>query len=238
MNVMQILFTILIVGLAAVALLSGNLLMNQFAIQLHPNSFINGLFKYQIYAVVVALLTLILFRSYQPASVQMIRIGDLSVIAGKEKLLGIDGKSSWLSNGVQLLFFISLATAIFMFLGVRQANRLDAFEWWFVPYVLLFSLTNSFAEEIIFRYGVIAGMEHAYTAFTIQLVSAILFGLPHYSGSPGGGIGILMSGVLGYILCKATLETKGISIAWGIHFVQDVIIFTGLMMMRNSSSTG
>lgn len=235
---MQMMYTLLVIGMATVALLSGNFVMNQFTIQLHPNSFINGLVKYQIYAVVVALLTLVFFRSYHPESIQMLRIGDLSVVAGKEKVLGINGKSSWLSNGLQLLFFISLATGIFMFLGVRQANRLDAFEWWFVPYVLLFSLTNSFAEEIIFRYGVIAGLANAYTAFTIQLVSAILFGLPHYSGSPGGGIGILMSGVLGYILCKATLETKGISIAWGIHFVQDVIIFTGLMMMRNHSSAG
>ena len=235
---MQMIYTLIVVGMAAIALLSGNFVMNQLSIQLHPNSFINGLFKYQIYAVVVALLTLIIFRWYHPESVQMLRIGDLFNIAGKEKILGINGKSSWLSNGLQLLFFISLATGVFMFFGVREANRLDAFEWWFFPYVLLFSLTNSFAEEIIFRYGVIAGLENTYSVFTIQLVSAVLFGLPHYFGSPGGSIGILMSGVLGYILCKATLETKGISIAWGIHFVQDIIIFTGLMMMRTHASAG
>ncbi|MFN3299563.1 MAG: type II CAAX prenyl endopeptidase Rce1 family protein [Sediminibacterium sp.] len=63
------------------------------------------------------------------------------------------------------------------------------------------------------------------------MTSAILFGLPRYFGNPKGIIGVIMSGVLGYILCKATIETRGISIAWTIHFVQDIIIFTAIMMM-------
>lgn len=44
-----------------------------------------------------------------------------------------------------------------------------------------------------------------------------------------------MAGVLGYVLCKATLETTGLGIAWVIHFVQDVIIFTALFMMNVKS---
>ena len=66
----------------------------------------------------------------------------------------------------------------------------------------------------------------------IQIISAVLFGLPHYFGNPSGFIGVVMAGVLGYVLCKATIETKGITIAWIIHFVQDVIIFTALMMIN------
>ncbi|HHX23791.1 MAG TPA: CPBP family intramembrane metalloprotease [Thermoanaerobacterales bacterium] len=72
---------------------------------------------------------------------------------------------------------------------------------------------------------------------TILIISAILFGLPHYFGFPNGFMGVLMSGVLGYILCKATIETKGLSIAWAIHFVQDIIIFTALLMMNVKQNT-
>ncbi|TAE80973.1 MAG: CPBP family intramembrane metalloprotease, partial [Bacteroidetes bacterium] len=68
---------------------------------------------------------------------------------------------------------------------------------------------------------------------TVLLLSAILFGLPHYAGFPNGPIGVVMAGVLGYILSKATYETQGIGIAWVIHFLQDVIIFTALFMMNS-----
>jgi membrane protease YdiL (CAAX protease family) len=59
-----------------------------------------------------------------------------------------------------------------------------------------------------------------------------MFGLPHYNGFPSGAIGIIMAGVLGYVLAKASYETKGLGIALGIHIVQDIIIFTGIFMMK------
>ena len=91
---------------------------------------------------------------------------------------------------------------------------------------------NSLTEELIFRFGIVGSLFNHYPKLTVLIISAILFGLPHYFGWPSGFVGILMSGVLGYILCKATIETKGLSIAWSIHFVQDIIIFTALFMMN------
>ncbi|MDZ7899137.1 MAG: CPBP family intramembrane glutamic endopeptidase [Arcicella sp.] len=66
----------------------------------------------------------------------------------------------------------------------------------------------------------------------VLLISAILFGLPHYQGYPNGAAGVIMAGVMGYVLSKATYETSGIGIAWAIHFVTDLIIFTALLMMN------
>jgi len=66
----------------------------------------------------------------------------------------------------------------------------------------------------------------------VLLASAVLFGLPHYFHWPSGFLRIIMASVLSYILAKATTETKGLSIAWVIHFVQDLIIFTALLMMN------
>jgi hypothetical protein len=102
----------------------------------------------------------------------------------------------------------------------------------FIPLILLFSFTNSLTEELIFRFGVVGGLFNHYPKVTIMIISAVLFGLPHFLGWPSGFVGVLMAGVLGYILCKGTIETKGLAIAWTIHFVQDIIIFTALFMMN------
>ncbi|TAF35803.1 MAG: CPBP family intramembrane metalloprotease [Cytophagales bacterium] len=229
---MRPLTTTVLVSLAAVLLvLSGNFI-HKVDFQIHQNPFVNGLAKYQLFAVLIGMIAVIFILITRPESQALLSIGELSTIATKEKWLGINGKSTWLNNGLQLLIGISLATGIFMFLGVNYTNSLNNFHWWFMPYVLLFSLTNSFTEEMIFRFAVIAGLENYCSKFIILIISAVIFGLPHYFGNPSGIIGVIMSGALGYILCKATIETKGISIAWIIHFVQDIIIFTAIMMMN------
>jgi len=229
---MKMLYTVLIVGTSTILLATAGVFTNEITLQIHPNSFVNGLAKYQIFALTVGILTMIAILILNPESKQFFNVGQLNRIAEKEKWLGINGKSTWRTNGLQLLFFISMATGIFMFLGVKHTNSFSNFKTWFIPYVLLFSFTNSFAEEMIFRFGVIGGLNRFYSKLTILLISSSMFGLPHYFGNPGGTIGVVMSGVLGYILCKATIETQGISIAWLIHFVQDIIIFTTVLMMN------
>lgn len=228
---MRTFITITIVCAGAVMLIGSGIFLNNIELELHHHPFINGLAKYQLLALIIGCMTMVTFLTLNPQSKIILRIGDLSTIAEKEKWLGINGKSTWFKNGLQLLAWISLATGIFMFSGVAYTHSLNNFHWWFIPYVVLFSLTNSFAEEMIFRFGLIAGLENYYPKIAISILSAILFGLPHYFGNPGGLIGVVMSGLLGYILCKATIETKGIAVAWKIHFVQDIIIFTAVMMM-------
>lgn len=229
---MKIFYTILIVGIATVLLVTAETFINEITLQIHPNSFVNGLAKYQVFALIVGILTTIAILISTPQSKKFLNLGQLSIIAKKEKWLGINGKSSWTVNGLQLLFFVSLATGIFMFLAVKYTNSIGNFQWSFIPLVLLFSLTNSLTEELIFRFGIVGGLFNHYPKLTILIISTILFGLPHYFGFPNGFIGVLMSGVLGYVLCKVTIETKGLSIAWAIHFVQDIIIFTALFMMN------
>ena len=229
---MKMFYTLLIVGIATVLLVTSGTFTNQINLQIHPNSFVNGLAKYQIFALLVGILVTVSIFFLSPESRHLFSKGELSIIADKEKWLGINGKSSWRINGLQLLLFTSIATGIFMVLAVKYTNSIDNFQWSFIPLILLFSLTNSLSEELIFRFGIVGGLFNHYPKLTILIISAILFGLPHYFGWPSGFAGVLMSGVLGYILCKATIETKGLSIAWTIHFVQDIIIFTALMMMN------
>src|SRR5690554_3906435 len=130
---MKMFNTLLVVGIATALLVTGGTFIHKITLQIHPNSFLDGMAKYQLFALTVAVLA-------------------------------------------------TLTTL-----------------------VLLFSLTNSMTEELIFRFGIVGGLFNHYPKLTILIISAILFGLPHYFGFPNGFMGVLMSGVLGYILCKATI---------------------------------
>lgn len=229
---MKTIYTTLFVIACTIVMLLANQFLQNIEINLHNNAFTNGIFKYQIFLLLLALITLFITIKITPESKKLLRIGNLKNIATKETWLGINGKTSWKSNAIQLLFIISIATGIFMFLATQQNNSLANFEWWYIPFILLFSLTNSFSEEIIFRFTVNGNLTNNSSKRTILILSAFLFGLPHYFGFPSGIIGVIMAGVLGYVLSKATYETKGLAIAWTIHFVQDIIIFTALFMMN------
>jgi membrane protease YdiL (CAAX protease family) len=229
---MKMLYTLLVVGIGTVLLVTANSFINQFSLNIHSDSFINRIANYQLFALSISILVACLILILNPESRKFLSIGRLNVIAEKEKWLGINGITSWRINGIQLLFVVSLATGIFMFLAVKYSNSMGNFQWRFISLVILFSLSNSLAEELIFRFAVVGGIFNHYPKINILIISAILFGLPHYYGWPSGFIGVLMAGVLGYILCKATIETKGLSIAWAIHFVQDIIIFTALFMIN------
>lgn len=229
---MKRIFPLLVVGLAATLLASAGSILNKISLNVHPNSFVNGLAIYQLAALSVGLLVTFIILKLTPSSKHFLKVGNLSILPEKERWLGINGKSTWLTNGLQLAFFITMATSIFMVLAVYSTRSFENFQWGFLPLVILFSFTNSLAEELIFRFGVLGGLFEHYPKRIVLIISAILFGLPHYFGWPSGFIGVLLSGTLGYVLAKATLETKGLSVAWVIHFVQDVIIFTALFMMN------
>jgi uncharacterized protein len=206
---MKMFYTIFTVGIAATLLISSRLFLNQITVELHPLDFINNLAKYQIFAMLISVLITIIILFLHPSTKVLLSIGKVRTIAEKEKWLGINGNSLWTMNGLQLLFFISFATGIFMVTGLSHTDSLGNFQFWFIPYILLFSLTNSLAEELIFRFSVIGGLQNHHSKATILIISAVLFGLPHYWGNPSGFLGVIMSGMLGYILCKATIETRG-----------------------------
>ncbi len=229
---MKTILTICIVLTATALLLSANKFLPNIGIRLHPNEFFNGILKYQLFAVLIATTLILITLKWTPQSRELLGLGNINTLAIKEMWLGINGKTSWKSNGLQLAIFISLATGVFMFMAVKQTNSLSNFNVSLIPIILLISLTNSFAEEAIYRFAINGNLMPHTLKWIILVASAILFGLPHYMGYPNGVIGVLMAATLGYILSKATYETQGLGIAWSIHFVQDAIIFTALSMIN------
>jgi len=61
-------------------------------------------------------------------------------------------------------------------------------------------------------------------------LTSFFFGVGHYYGVPYGVVGVLLAGFLGWFLGKNMVETGRVAWAWFIHFLQDVIIFTFLLM--------
>lgn len=229
---MKIYSTIIGVLAATIILLSSSKYLPHIQLLISRNTFTNELLKYQILALLVALLSMLLTLHFSPQSKSLLTFGNTKIIAVKEKWLGINGISTWKQNAIQLAFFISLATSVFMFFAVKYSGSLSNFQWSFMPIVLLISISNSFSEEMIYRFAINGNLMSASSKLSLILISSVLFGIPHYFGFPSGIIGVIMSATLGYILSKATYETQGIGIAWFIHFLQDVIIFTAVMMMN------
>lgn len=158
------------------------------------------------------------------------RLGNLGAPASAVKWLGIKTNESWHSVGTGFATVITLATAAFMWLGVYSNTPIAWLEA--LPWVLLFSATNAFVEEIICRFSLVATLEDTLSNTAICWWSAGIFGGVHFFGTPGGIIGVLMAGFLGWLLAKSMLETRGIGWAWFIHFLQDVVILFAMLGVK------
>lgn len=199
--------------------------------------YINTQSKYQALLLGVALLVLFALYFVNAANFSaFLAPGNIRAPANGVSWLGISKGESWLGLGVSLMFFITLATSTFVYLQFRKSGgglkKLPPF----LPWVLLFSLSNSFSEEVIYRLGVVVPLVGAIDASYILLVSAIAFGAPHLRGMPNGLVGALMAGLLGWLLAKSVVETNGIFWAWFIHFLQDVVIFSAFVLAAANKS--
>ena len=134
---------------------------------------------------------------------------------------------NWFHFGRNIGIVISLVTAIVIYFQLIHGKDISGSNILSILlFSLVFSLTNSFVEESITRLGVVVVLKGKLKERTIPLISALIFGIVHYWGNPGGIPGVIVAGFLGWFLAKSILETKGFFWAWLIHFVQDVIIFT------------
>lgn len=192
--------------------------------------FINIQSKYQSMLLGLALLSLLLLYVINPSQLlAFLAIGNPAATATAVPMLGIESES-WLMLGSSLTVSITLFTTLFVYLQFRQLKTPLQKLVPYLPYVLIFSFSNALSEEIIYRLGVIVPLVGSVEPAQIMRISAILFGLPHLRGMPNGIVGALMAGILGWLLTKSVLETNGIFWAWSIHFLQDVVIFSGLVL--------
>ncbi len=207
-------------------------------LQVSENEFIAGQFRYQVLLILLALITMIVLYILNSEVVgRFLSVGNIGAPASPVPLFGIKEGESWLGLGLSLSFFITLITVVFMYFQIRASGISMEPMMPLVGWVLLFSLTNSLSEELIFRVGIVGALYEVLSPASLMMISAVIFGLAHYGGMPNGVVGMFLAGVLGWLLMKSVLETNGIFWAWLIHFLQDVVIFSGLVLLNLKGST-
>ena len=228
---MEVVTTIALVLFASAAIFKLNRIAGKIDVTIHSDAYLDSHAKYQLLLVALSALVLTLLYFLSSDNLKLfLSIGNLSAAAKPVEWFGIGEGETWLSAGLYLCALITLGTFSFVYFQFRnqkvKARELLPFLGW----IALFSITNSFSEEVIYRLGVIAPLYNIIGADEIILLSAILFGLVHFGGMPHGLIGMFMAGFLGWFLAKSVIETQGLFWAWLIHFVQDVVIYTGFMI--------
>ena len=201
------------------------------------NNYLNGQINYQILLLIITAVSLLTnFLLNKTHFLNYFSFGQISAVGKELRLFGIKQGDSWIKTGLSLCLVISAITATFMYFQLKQTNlswsTLQSGIFW----IILFSLTNSFGEEMIYRLGIVSPLKGLFAPTTIFFISAILFGLPHFAGMPNGIIGATMAGILGFVLAKSMFETNGFFWAWTIHFLQDVIII-GTLYLTNSNAS-
>ena len=101
----------------------------------------------------------------------------------------------------------------------------------FLPAIVIASAINAFGEEFEFRSMSLVRLEPVFGPGLAIIMAAVMFGLLHYFGQPGGPFGVLLTGYLGWIAAKSMIETRGFVWAFLIHFVGDFIIYSFLAML-------
>lgn len=226
------LLTALVVGLAIAGIFALRPVTAKIKTVFHSNPVVNTQIKFQTLQLVLAALVLLLVYFLNPENfARFFRVGDVNMRISKIAWLGVTGNETWLEIAASMGFFITLATGIFMFFQLKKAGvdyRHFLFSLlWSIP----FSMANAFSEEAIFRIGIVSPLYGIFSVSVIVLISGVVFGLPHYFGQPSGIIGVLMAGFLGWLLALSLVETQGLFLAWMIHFVQDVVIITFMILM-------
>ncbi len=223
---------IFVVIFTAIILLASQQLKTTKLFEVSQNEYVNFQFNYQFLLLLITVLSLaVTYYLNKENFLKYFTLGDISMPAKELKLFGIKANDSWLKTGISLTIFISLATATFMYFQLKQVQVNWALLQSGMFWILLFSLTNSFGEEMIFRMGIVSPLKGLLQPMTIFVISAVLFGIPHLAGMPSGLIGAAMAGVLGLVLAKSLYETNGFFWAWAIHFMQDVIIIGTLFLL-------
>jgi len=97
---------------------------------------------------------------------------------------------------------------------------------------LVFALINAALEESIYRGIVMHALDAAVGAGMLSLVlQAIVFGLIHINGVPGGWLGVGMATIYGLMLGLVRRRAQGMLAPFVAHVVADVVIFCMLVLL-------
>jgi membrane protease YdiL (CAAX protease family) len=96
----------------------------------------------------------------------------------------------------------------------------------FAPVILIGAAVNTFCEEFLFRNSVLPFLRPLVGTSASIWLTALRFGSGHFTGNPSGPVGVLMATVFGALLARSMLDTRGSGLAWLMHWIFDVVIFS------------
>lgn len=103
-----------------------------------------------------------------------------------------------------------------------------------LPLLVLAAAINAAGEEFWFRSALLGRLAPVLGSSHALWLTAVMFGLGHFYGSPSGPIGVLLAGFLGWFLGKSVLETRGLTIAVATHGVVNTIQYVLLTAAATS----
>ena len=159
-----------------------------------------------------------------------LHVGQLDAPAQPEPILWFRKAIPWTRFGPQLLVIFGLGLTTFLFISLRPDFGHPSHPWQLLPWALATAALNAANEEFQFRCVPLAHLRNVLPVRETLWLTAIFFGLAHYFGQPSGPIGIVMATIAGWIWAKSLVETRGVGWAFGIHMLQDVVIFYFLAM--------
>ncbi len=139
---------------------------------------------------------------------------------------------SWAWLGPFLTLFLAGPLVLQLMSTVRPDFHLLQRAVQGLPLALAFSVFNAAQEEFRFRSVLLGRLVPAVGASQALLMTSALFGLGHWFGHPSGPTGVVMAGFAGFVWGKSMLDTRGFAWAWIIHTLQDLVIFSLLLMYR------
>jgi membrane protease YdiL (CAAX protease family) len=130
----------------------------------------------------------------------------------------------WIGFGVVGAVVMGFAMLVHLQTTTAEA-RGNAEGLRYLPLALLLAAMNSFAEEVLYRGTLLAPLLRWVTRDQAISMTAVLFGIAHYHGTPSGFPGMALTFMAGWVFGLAMVETRSILLPWFLHFVPDAVIF-------------
>jgi membrane protease YdiL (CAAX protease family) len=136
---------------------------------------------------------------------------------------GAHGKL-WIGSGVLAAVVMGFTMLVYFQTTAAEASGAVG-DVRYLPLALLLAAMNSFAEEMLYRGALLGPLLRHVTANQAIAMTAVLFGIAHYHGTPSGFPGMALTFMAGWIFGLAMVETRSILLPWFLHFVPDAVIF-------------
>jgi len=234
-------FLLILIAILTVNILTGFIQSTNYWKSTFDTTTFAGNFGSSILLKIIGILPIltILFLIFRSRNEFYLCIGDLKQKASRINWLGIkENQITWGKLAIISGLLISLGTILLTIITVTNVSEIKGLGNWlrYLPLILVLALANSFCEGLIFRSAIMATLKDELPKNQLILVAALFFGISHYYGAPGGPLGVLMSGLLGWYMCRSMYETKGFVSSLLIHAMQDVVIFSTLFLLGNFAS--